>query len=73
VTRKEIELALKQMGDLGAFSIRLFLDNRTTVLAHEWDFVEGDDGLLRVIVRGRQATIAISRVVLIEKVPPPQA
>jgi hypothetical protein len=34
MTRKEIKLALKQMD--GAYSLRLFLDNRTTVLAHQW-------------------------------------
>src|SRR5262249_22486108 len=33
---------------------------------------EGDqEGLLRVVARGRQALIAISRIVLIEMVPPP--
>jgi hypothetical protein len=88
MTRKEIELALKQMDDRGAYSLRLFLDNRTTVLAHQWylestekNREEGkagegeregeEEGLLRVVARGRQALIAISRIVLIEMVPPP--
>jgi len=90
MTRKEIKLALKQMEDRGAYSLRLFLDNRTTVLAHQWyledaeetgeegktgeEEGEGEDaeeGLLRVVARGRQALIAISRIVLIEMVPPP--
>jgi hypothetical protein len=86
MTRTEIKLALKQMDDRGAYSLRLFLDNRTTVLAHQWYFegaeeregADGDgerhgeeDGLLRVVARGRQALIAISRIVLIEMVPPP--
>ena len=95
MTRKEIELALKQMNDRGAYSLRLFLDNRTTVLAHQW-YLEGtgeqegqesqegqegegreeekegtEEGLLRVVARGRQALIAVSRIVLIEMVPPP--
>jgi hypothetical protein len=86
MTRKEIKLALKQMDDRGAYSLRLFLDNRTTVLAHQW-FLEGteqregtegakereddEEGLLRVVARGRQALIAISRIVGIEMVPPP--
>jgi hypothetical protein len=93
MTRKEIELAIKQMEDRGAYGLRLFLDNRTTVLAHQWHLEdaaemgndgqkgkegdgggEGEDaaeGLLRVVARGRQALIAISRIVLIEMVPPP--
>jgi hypothetical protein len=89
MTRKEIELALKQMDDRGAYSLRLFLDNRTTVLAHQWyledtgeqEGQEGEgreerkegaeEGLLRVVARGRQALIAVSRIVLIEMVPPP--
>src|SRR5262249_1372097 len=91
MTRKEIELALKQMDDRGAYGLRLFLDNRTTVLAHQWyledreqtgkegkEGKEGEargegeeEGLLRVVARGRQALIAISRIVLIEMVPPP--
>jgi hypothetical protein len=86
MTRKEIKLALKQMEDRGAYSLRVFLDNRTTVLAHQWYLEdaeetgeegkkgeEGDDaaeGLLRVVTRGRQALIAIGRIVLIEMVPP---
>ncbi len=91
MTRKEVRLALKQMEDRGAYSLRLFLDNRTTVLAHQW-FLEdgkapegggapeeeeaadsgaedGDEGLLRVAARGRQALIAVSRIVVIEMVP----
>jgi hypothetical protein len=84
MTRKEVRLALKQMEDRGAYSLRLFLDNRTTVLAHQW-FLEddeerddggseegadsGDEGLLRVVARGRQALIAVSRIVVIEMVP----
>src|SRR5262245_31782463 len=36
MTRNEIKLALKQMDDRGAYSLRVFLDNRTTVLAHQW-------------------------------------
>ncbi len=92
MTRNEIKLALKQMDDRGAYSLRLFLDNRTTVLAHQWyleDAEEGQaedgetvkdgekttedekEGLLRVVARGRQALISISRIVLIEMVPPP--
>ena len=86
MTRNEIKLALKQMDDRGAYSLRLFLDNRTTVLAHQWyleDPEEGQagdgekatedekEGLLRVVARGRQALISISRIVLIEMVPPP--
>jgi hypothetical protein len=82
MTRKEIKIALKQMDDRGAYSLRLFLDNRTTVLAHQW-FLEGteqwegtegeddEEGLLRVVARGRHALIAISRIVGIEMVPPP--
>jgi hypothetical protein len=86
MTRKEIKLALKQMEDRGAYSLRVFLDNRTTVLAHQWyledaeetgeegkNGEEGDDaaeGLLRVVTCGRQALIAIGRIVLIEMVPP---
>jgi hypothetical protein len=83
MTRNEIKLALKQMDD--AYSLRLFLDNQTTVLAHHWylEDAEGGDkdgekaqasereGLLRVVARGRQALIAVSRIVLIEMVPPP--
>ena len=88
MTRKEIQLALKQMDDRGAYSLRLHLDNRTTVLAHQWyledakktgeDGQEGEEqgadeeeGLLRVVTRGRQALIAIGRIVLIEMVPSP--
>jgi hypothetical protein len=88
MTRTEIKLVLKQMDDRGAYGLRLFLDNRTTVLAHEWYLEsmeesgeesnagegQGDsekEGLLRVVTRGRQALIAISRIVLIEMVPPP--
>jgi hypothetical protein len=86
MTRKEIQLALNQMD--GAYSLRLHLDNRTTVLAHQWyledakntagdgqkaEEQDGDEeeGLLRVVTRGRQALIAIGRIVLIEMVPPP--
>ncbi|SRR5579871_2753973 len=94
MTRKEIKRALKQMEDRGAYSLRLFLDNRTTVFAHEWFLedadewegeggqpggeAEGDEdedldsdreGLLRVVVHGRQALIAVSRIVVIEMVP----
>jgi hypothetical protein len=83
MTRNEIKLALKQMDDRGAYSLRLFLDNQTTVLAHHWyleDTEAGDakdgaperEGLLRVVARGRQALIAVSRIVLIEMVPPPR-
>ena len=86
MTRNEIRIALKQMDDRGAYSLRLFLDNQTTVLAHSWylEDARGEDanggenakldereGLLRVVARGRQAVIAISRIVLIEMVPPP--
>jgi hypothetical protein len=91
MTRKEIKLALKQMEDRGAYSLRLFLDNRTTVFAHEWflenaeeregqrtgeaegeedrDADRDSEGLLRVVVRGRHALIAISRIVVVEMVP----
>jgi hypothetical protein len=90
MTRKELKLALKEMEDRGAYSLRLFLDNRTTVLAHQWFLEEGgawegqgegqgaggeggadssEEGLLRVVVRGRQALIAVSRIVVIEMVP----
>ena len=86
MTRNEIKLALKHMDDRGAYSLRLFLDNQTTVLAHHWyledargeaakdgETAKADEreGLLRVVARGRQALIAISRIVLIEMVPPP--
>jgi len=71
VTAEEIRLALKRMDELGAYGVRLLLDNGTTVLAHEWHHDDLKDGLLRVIVRGRHAMIAISRIVLIEAVPPP--
>jgi hypothetical protein len=85
MTRNEIKLALKEMAD--AYTLRLFLDNRTTVLAHAWSLVEekkvdgqGDadapgsadsdeEGLLRVTVGRRQALIAISRIVVIQRVP----
>jgi hypothetical protein len=84
MTRKEVRLALRQMEDRGAYSLRLFLDNRTTVLAHQWFLEEGEawedgdgdedaapgkEGLLRVVARGRQALIAVSRIVGIEMVP----
>jgi hypothetical protein len=86
MTRKEVRLALKQMEDRGAYSLRLFLDNRTTVFAHQWFLEEGEgwesegdgkeggadgdsEGLLRIVVRGRQALIAVSRIVIIEAVP----
>jgi hypothetical protein len=85
MTRKEVRLALKQMEDRGAYSLRLFLDNRTTVFAHQWfleedeepedgdreegEDVDGAEGLLRVVVRGRQAVIAVSRIAVIEMVP----
>jgi hypothetical protein len=86
MTRNEVRLALRQMEDRGAYSLRLFLDNRTTVLAHQWFLEEGEEwegdgagedvgadsgqeGLLRVAVRGRQALIAISRILVIEMVP----
>jgi hypothetical protein len=86
MTRKEVRLALKQMEDRGAYSLRLFLDNRTTVLAHQWFLENGeawedgdgdegadgdDEGLLRVVARGRHALIAVSRIVVIEMVPSP--
>jgi hypothetical protein len=82
MTRTEMKLALKQLDDCGAYSLRLFLDNQTTVLAHRWFLDEGNDwkgkeaillddneGLLHVAVRGRLALIAISRIVGIEMVP----
>jgi hypothetical protein len=84
MTRREVRFALKQMEDRGAYNLRLFLDNRTTVLAHqwvledgeEWDDADGEEGadsgkegLLRVATRGRHALIAVSRIVLIEMVP----
>ena len=85
MTRNEVRLALKQMEDRGAYSLRLFLDNRTTILAHQWFLEEdeepedldrsgeeapdGGEGLLRVVARGRQALIAVSRIVVIEMVP----
>ncbi len=96
MTRKELRLALREMEDRGAHSLRLFLDNRTIVLAHYW-FLEEDkedegedggesegeggdedgrggdsEGLLRVVVRGRQALIAVSRIAVIEMVPRPR-
>jgi len=84
MTRTEIKLALKRMDDRGAYNLRLFLDNQTTVLAHQWylesaerqgeqdgEVEREEEGLLRVVARGRQALIAISRIVLIEMVPPP--
>jgi hypothetical protein len=83
MTLTEIKLALKEFED--AYTLRLFLDNQTTVLAHKWSLVEeeneaadqpaGDaansdhEGLLRVTVGKRQALIAVSRIVLIQKVP----
>jgi hypothetical protein len=43
MTRNEIRLALKELED--AYSLRLLLDNRTTVLAHRWSLVdEKEDG-----------------------------
>jgi len=83
MTRNEVRLALKQMEDRGAYSLRLFLDNRTTVLAHQWFLEEGEEredgdgeevrddkeGLLRVVARGRQALVAVSSIVGIEMVP----
>ena len=42
MTRNEIKLALKELED--AYSLRLFLDNRTTVLAHSWSLVEEKKG-----------------------------
>jgi hypothetical protein len=83
MTRKELRLALREMEDRGAYSLRLFLDNRTTVLAHQWfleedeEWKDGDgeeapdgrEGLLRVVARGRHALIAVSRIVVIEMVP----
>ncbi len=80
MTRNEIKRALAQMDELSAYGLRLFLDNRATVLAYEWHLEDAEgqegaedsaDGLLRVVTRGRQALIAISRIVLIEAVPPP--
>jgi hypothetical protein len=86
MTRNEVRLALREMEDRGAYSLRLFLDNRTTVLAHQWlleddeEWEDGDgeegadsdnEGLLRVVARGRQALIAVSRIVVIEMVPSP--
>jgi hypothetical protein len=68
MTRNEIKLALKQMDDRGAYSLRLFLDNQTTVLAHHWyledarggDAKDGEkaqeddrEGLLRVVAAGK--------------------
>jgi hypothetical protein len=87
MTRNEIKLALKQLED--AYTLRIFLDNQSSVLAHAWSLVEekkgdslanadggaGDnadsnqEGLLRVTVGKRQALIAISRIVVIQKVP----
>jgi hypothetical protein len=87
MTRKEVRLALRHFEDRGAYSLRLLLDNRTTILAHQWSLEEGDpwddepaddgreaatdgaEGLLRVSARGRQALIAVSRIVGIEMVP----
>lgn len=84
MTRKELRLALREMEDRGAYSLRLFLDNGTTILAHQW-FLEEDEewedrdggetapddreGLLRVVARGRHALIAVSCIVVIEMVP----
>jgi hypothetical protein len=85
MTRQEIRIALRHFEDRGAYSLRLFLDNKTTVLAHQW-FLEGEggdgpedggaagaeggsEGLLRVVARGRHALIAVSRIVVIEMVP----
>lgn len=42
MTQKELRLALKQMEDRGACGLRVFLDNRTTVLAHQWFLEEGE-------------------------------
>lgn len=71
MTSEEIKLALDQMRALKAYSLRLFLDNGTTVLVHDWNEDKLDNGLLRVMSRGRQAMIAISRILVIEMVPPP--
>jgi hypothetical protein len=43
MTRNEIKLALKQMDDRGAYSLRLFLDNQTTVLAHQWYLEDAEE------------------------------
>jgi hypothetical protein len=80
MTRNEITLALKELED--AYTLRIFLDNQSSVLAHAWSLVEdkqgegrtadnADDGdsLLRVTVGRRQALIAVSRIVVIQKVP----
>jgi hypothetical protein len=86
MTRKEVRFALRYFEDRGAYSLRLFLDNKTTVLAHQWflednepweepaedggeDAADDAEGLLRVSTRGRQALIAVSRIVGIEPVP----
>jgi len=45
MTRTEVRLALMRMEYLGAYTLRLFLDSGTTVLAHEWFLEDGpDDG-----------------------------
>jgi len=78
MTVEEITLALKHMEDLeqkkavGAYGVRLFLDNGRTVLVHEWTEDKLKDGLLGVVVHGRQALIAVRHIILVEMVPPPQ-
>lgn len=71
MTVEEIEFALKQMRELDAYSVRLFLDNGTTLLVHQWDEENLRDGLLGVVARGRKAVVAINRIILVEMVPPP--
>jgi hypothetical protein len=72
VTRAEFERTIEQWGEHDTYGLRLFLDNGTTVLAREWGFDDKEDTLLRVIARGRQAMIAVSRIVVVERIPSSQ-
>lgn len=70
MTSDEMKLALDKMNELGAYSVRLLLDNGMTILVHEWKDEDIDKGLLRVIARGRHALVEIKRIISVEMVPP---
>lgn len=79
MTLQEIRLALKELE--GAYTLRLYLDNAATVLAHQWTLMAppdgdagapeagGEAGLLCVRTAHRKAVIAVSRIVVIQEVP----
>lgn len=82
MTRREIRLALMEMEELGIYTLRVFLDGGNTVLAHEWYLEDGfagdpkvaggtEEGFLHVVVRGRHALIAVSRIAMLEMLPVP--